>query len=511
MKKLAAHDFEDLLQCTMPVFENLLPEPHNKIVLDLLFDLSVWHGYAKLRMHTEDTLVFFDTATVVLGQSIRTFYKITCSYYYTTELPHEYAARGRREAALAAKQPSSSGNGKQKSGPKFKALNLSTYKFHALGHYPNTIRHFGTTDSYSTQPGELEHRQAKRWYPRTAKNKKTMIATMTRLESRECVISQINQRREELLKPRHEPRERTSPAAHYHISKYPKLSYDITAWLGELTDDLAIKASMDYWSRLRGLEYSGDEDEFSDEDRSQVIFANNQLFEHSVLRINYTTYDLRREQDSMNPQTRADIMMLSHEDDEDRHPYWYARIIKIYHVNVWHYGPGAVPQTAPTRMHVLFPGWSAKRLHRVGFFKRDDPDSFGFVDPDQVIRGVQLIPGFSYGQTDTRLGPSFVRPPEDKDMDFMYFYVNQSGYVYVIPRRSVDDGDVEDFVVTEPTDDGDIDGEVDEGEDEDEDSDQDSDKDSEGENDGEEEDKVRADEGEELDDDVLAQEGYGAL
>ncbi|KAG0695610.1 hypothetical protein DFH29DRAFT_879939 [Suillus ampliporus] len=118
-------------------------------------------------------------------------------------------------------------------------------------------------------------------------------------------------------------------------------------------------------------------------------------------------------------------------------------------------------------------------------------------------------------------------------MDFMYFYVNHfvdrdmfmrfrgGGVGHKMTRdldellrsdgASVDDGDVEDFVVTEPTDDGDIDGEVDEGEDEDEDSDQDSDEDSEGENDGEEEDKVRADEGEELDDDVLAQEGYGAL
>jgi hypothetical protein len=192
-------------------------------------------------------------------------------------------------------------------------------------------------------------------------------------------------------------------------------------------------------ARLRGLEYSGDEYAFSDEDRSQVILANNQLYEHSILRINYTTYDLRREQDSMNPRNHADIMMLSHENDEDRHPYWYARIIKVFHVNVWYYGPGG-SQAAPTRMHVLFvrwfgrdvafkAGWSAKRLHRIGFFSRDDPDSFGFVDPDQVIRGVHLIPGFAYGQTDTRLGRSFVRPPEDKDMDYMYYYVNQ----YVLP------------------------------------------------------------------------------
>ncbi|KAG0695611.1 hypothetical protein DFH29DRAFT_813989, partial [Suillus ampliporus] len=161
----------------------------------------------------------------------------------------------------------------------------------------------------------------------------------------------------------------TSPAAHYHISKYPKLSYDITAWLGKyglllfvrsinmILKDFIPRLKNHLLARLRGLEYSGDEDEFSDGDRSQVIFANNQLFEHSVLHINHMTYDLRREQDSMNPRTHADIMMLSHEDDEDRHPYWYARIIKIYHVNIWHYGPGAVPQTAPTRMHVLFVRW----------------------------------------------------------------------------------------------------------------------------------------------------------
>ena len=129
-------------------------------------------------------------------------------------------------------------------------------------------------------------------------------------------------------------------------------------------------------------------------------------------------------------------MMLSHEDDDDRHPYWYARVIKIFHVNVWYYGTGAGNSQVPTRIHVLFvrwfgrdilfkAGWSAKRLHRVGFFKRDDPDSFGFIDPDQVIRCVHLIPAYAHGRTDTRLAASFVRPEEDNDQDFMYFYMNQ--------------------------------------------------------------------------------------
>jgi hypothetical protein len=137
------------------VFEDLLPKEHNAVVLDLLFDLATWHGFAKLRLHTEDTLNFFDTATVVLGQAICKFIQTTCKYYYTTELPHEYASRGRREAALASKHidsdPRGHGN-RVTSGPKHKKLNLNTYKYHALEDYPDTIRQFGTTDSFSTQP-----------------------------------------------------------------------------------------------------------------------------------------------------------------------------------------------------------------------------------------------------------------------------------------------------------------------------------------------------------------------
>ncbi|KAG1881248.1 hypothetical protein F4604DRAFT_1578049 [Suillus subluteus] len=155
MKRLAARDFEDLLQCAIPVFEGLLPPNHDKIVLDLLFDLATWHAYVKLRMHTDDTLTFFDSATVVLSQSVRKFQRTTCAHYHTTELPHEYAACGRREAALASKQ-AQSGNqlqkGKSTSNLKVKTLNLYTYKYHALADYPNTIRQMGTTDSYTTQP-----------------------------------------------------------------------------------------------------------------------------------------------------------------------------------------------------------------------------------------------------------------------------------------------------------------------------------------------------------------------
>ena len=81
---------------------------------------------------------------------MRRFVNEVCSQYDTTELPHELAARGRREAALAAK----SGMPRTTQGklrPNHKQLNLSTYKYHALGDYPDLITHFGTTDNASTQ------------------------------------------------------------------------------------------------------------------------------------------------------------------------------------------------------------------------------------------------------------------------------------------------------------------------------------------------------------------------
>ena len=67
--------------------------------------------------------------------------------------------------------------------------------------------------------------------------------------------------------------------------------------------------------------------------RASITFVKNWIYQHKVLRINDTTYDMRREQDSLNPCTHANVMVLSQEDDPSAHPYWYARIIGIYHTN----------------------------------------------------------------------------------------------------------------------------------------------------------------------------------
>lgn len=60
---------------------------------------------------------------------------------------------------------------------------------------------------------------------------------MARQEARSRLMKKILQRRELLAEAAgrsRKRRQRTSPSEHYHISKYPRASYDLTAWLSEL-------------------------------------------------------------------------------------------------------------------------------------------------------------------------------------------------------------------------------------------------------------------------------------
>jgi hypothetical protein len=176
LKKLAARDFEDILQvrftfcangathpssyqCAIPVFDGLFPEPHNAAVLELLFVCAHWHAFAKLRMHIDPTLSILDKVTSELGAEFRKFIDKTCPAFDTRELNREAGARKRRQSkkkaanaggdAVAAEEPMPS---KDSAGERRrKTFNLSTYKYHSLGDYVRTIRLFGTTDSYTTE------------------------------------------------------------------------------------------------------------------------------------------------------------------------------------------------------------------------------------------------------------------------------------------------------------------------------------------------------------------------
>lgn len=107
---------------------------------------------AKIRQHTDLSIKVLETVTIRLGGLLRDFRDVTCKAFDTKELSREVAARMRRtskkasSASIQADLSPTTTLGKQK-----KPLNLNTYKDHSLGDYVETIKRYGTVDSYSTE------------------------------------------------------------------------------------------------------------------------------------------------------------------------------------------------------------------------------------------------------------------------------------------------------------------------------------------------------------------------
>jgi hypothetical protein len=103
------------------------------------------------------SLDILESTTKDLGQRLRDFGSETCSAFETRELKREAKARQRRQTKVAtehnAASTSASGVASRENIARGrKIFNLNTYKNHSLGDYVRTIRMYGTTDSYSTEP-----------------------------------------------------------------------------------------------------------------------------------------------------------------------------------------------------------------------------------------------------------------------------------------------------------------------------------------------------------------------
>jgi hypothetical protein len=96
------------IQCAIPVFDDLLKEPHNQVVMDVLFSMAHFHGLAKLHMRHDKTLEVMDTATKSLGKKLHAFSQTTCHAFDTKELCWEYNAHIHHAAAKLAPNHSQS-------------------------------------------------------------------------------------------------------------------------------------------------------------------------------------------------------------------------------------------------------------------------------------------------------------------------------------------------------------------------------------------------------------------
>jgi hypothetical protein len=122
------------------------------MVQDLLASMATWHAYAKLRLHTEDTLASFQKVTLELGKRSAEFARLTARDFETIETPAEASASARR-AAQRRTSSKISKHSKERTlkKKKKKVWNINAYKYHALGDYPWMIPEVGTTDSHTTQ------------------------------------------------------------------------------------------------------------------------------------------------------------------------------------------------------------------------------------------------------------------------------------------------------------------------------------------------------------------------
>ncbi|KJA18879.1 hypothetical protein HYPSUDRAFT_144300 [Hypholoma sublateritium FD-334 SS-4] len=179
-------------------------------------------------------------------------------------------------------------------------------------------------------------------------------------------------------------------------------------------------------------------EDFTDSDRNSIRFLGGKIYSVQTCRIYYTSYDLQRQCDTINPCAHPDIMLQSPTTEAGAKPYWYARVIGVYHANVWANNP-AIPGGRITRcMDFLWVHWFGDepgyhsgfcraRLPKIGFVESMDAFAFSFIDPANVIRGCHLIPAFNAGRSTVLLPHSCSIAhrlnPEDVD-DWLNFYAN---------------------------------------------------------------------------------------
>lgn len=170
-------------------------------------------------------------------------------------------------------------------------------------------------------------------------------------------------------------------------------------------------------------------------DSDRIIVKDDRMYNHNIARFNYTSYDVRRAQDVINPRTtHCNVMVLRSEDDLEHHghQFIYGKVLGIYHVNVIYIGAGFVDYT-PTRMEFLWVrwyepmdqlfAWETSTLDRVGFPSLTDEHSFDFLDPADILRGSHIIPAFNSGKKHPD-GLGMSGCAQDKD-DWCEYYINR--------------------------------------------------------------------------------------
>lgn len=188
-------------------------------------------------------------------------------------------------------------------------------------------------------------------------------------------------------------------------------------------------------------------------DSNFILFKHDRIYRHNIMRVSYTTYDVRREEDVLHPSAcQHNIVVLDDRVNDDAapsgpfHPFTYGRVLGIYHVNAVYVGPG-MTDYQPIRVEFIwvrwyrrvstYDSWTAHKLDRLKFYSVEDADAFSFVDPSDVLRGCHIIPRFREGRRHTD-GKGASLCARDA-LDWKEYYVNRSVHLQSSSKRSISD------------------------------------------------------------------------
>ena len=163
----------------------------------------------------------------------------------------------------------------------------------------------------------------------------------------------------------------------------------------------------------------------------QIFIENDTIYEHPILNIKFTSYDVQHERDIVHlGYGRTGIMVYTPTREDDSEPWLYAAILAIYHITV-----RTASNPEPETLTVLWVRWmqrstagltglNSQNYTRVGFVPWSDNigSTFDFIDPSHIIRACHLIPAFNLGRTHDLLDPSIARDPKG---DWCAYYANR--------------------------------------------------------------------------------------
>lgn len=241
------------------------------------------------------------------------------------------------------------------------------------------------------------HRSSKNLYDRT--NKKNAVQQICNMEGRQRLVNTAKQAMDTLSAAElNEPSAEMDPldVLDYQISLSKKSPIDLYHWVLQMN-----KNDPSFQHFLPNLRKHIVTRLGRGSDVTKILFKGNRIYQHSVLKLYYDTYDLQRGYHSVNPKSRRDVMILS---KTGYRPYDYARVKGIFHVEA------AYRDSSDHLEYSLIQfmwvrnfedisedvgPFEKKRLTTLELCDHKDPNAFRFLDPSEIVRAVHLIPAFS--------------------------------------------------------------------------------------------------------------------